>query len=171
MQVSEPDSQWGQTNWNIGVWRTERFIAGPCKEIGGLCPPNIMNSTNQKCKAFLKARWERGVLSCCKLPGVEILCSCSCTQRSGHNVLQTSNKTHVILQGGSKAEDMAEGPGKARSVLLSYGFGKLETMISVCGVGSTCNFFFINYIVNWTFLSFMECLDFQVLRVKRDDNI
>ena len=25
---------------NIRVWSRERFIAGPCKEMGGLCPAN-----------------------------------------------------------------------------------------------------------------------------------
>ena len=38
-------------------------------------------------KAFSKARWRRaGVIGCCKLLGVRILCSCSGPHRSGHDV-------------------------------------------------------------------------------------
>ena len=37
-------------------------------------------------KALLKARWGRDVVSCCKLLGVGILCSCSCPHGSGQNV-------------------------------------------------------------------------------------
>ena len=29
------NAQWGQTKWNAGVGTRERFIAGPCKEMGG----------------------------------------------------------------------------------------------------------------------------------------
>ena len=29
-----------QTNQNVGVWSRERFIAGPGKEMDGLCPEN-----------------------------------------------------------------------------------------------------------------------------------
>ena len=32
-QVYVPGAQWGQTNWNIGVWRKERFISGPGKYV------------------------------------------------------------------------------------------------------------------------------------------
>ena len=37
-QVRVPDTQWGQTDQNVGVWCRERFISGPCKEMGGLWP-------------------------------------------------------------------------------------------------------------------------------------
>ena len=69
---------------NFGVWSRERFIAGPCKEMGGSCPKSP-NSSKGFSKALLKARWGRGVVSC-KLLGVEILFSCSCLHRSGHSV-------------------------------------------------------------------------------------
>ena len=68
-QICVPNAQWGQTNWNIRVWRKERFIVRPCHETGGLCPLNIPNYPNQTCKAFLKARWGRGMVSYCKLLG------------------------------------------------------------------------------------------------------
>ena len=38
MQVCVPDFQWGQTNWNVGVWSRERFTAKPCKETRWLKP-------------------------------------------------------------------------------------------------------------------------------------
>ena len=41
MQVHVPDVQWGQTKWNVGVGSRERFIAGPCKEMGGFYPKNL----------------------------------------------------------------------------------------------------------------------------------
>ena len=69
--------------WN--VWSRERFIAGPCKEMGGSCPKNP-NSPKGFNKASLKVRWERGLVSCCRLLGVGILCSGSCPRRSGHDV-------------------------------------------------------------------------------------
>lgn len=31
-------------NWNLGVWSRERFVAGPCREMGGSCPPNLNSS-------------------------------------------------------------------------------------------------------------------------------
>ena len=37
-------------------------------------------------KGFGKAKWGKGVVSCCELLGVGILCSCSCPRRSGHDV-------------------------------------------------------------------------------------
>ena len=45
---------------NIRVWNGERFITGPCKEMGGSCSksPNVTDSFP---KAFLKANGERGV--------------------------------------------------------------------------------------------------------------
>ena len=48
--------------------------------------PKTLSSPKGFTKAFLKARWERGVVSCCKLLGLGILCCCSCPQRSGQDV-------------------------------------------------------------------------------------
>ena len=31
MHICVPDTQWGQTNLNIGVWRREKLMAGPSK--------------------------------------------------------------------------------------------------------------------------------------------
>ena len=50
MQVPVSNAQWGQTNWNTGIWSRERFIAGPCKERGGSCsslelPEGFLQST------------------------------------------------------------------------------------------------------------------------------
>ena len=45
----------------------KRFMAGPCKEIGGSCLKNIPNSPNQNCKAFLKIRRGEGCVGCCNL--------------------------------------------------------------------------------------------------------
>ena len=61
---------------------------------GWLMPPKP-NSLKGFSKALLKARWGRALVTCCKLLGVRILCSCP--HRSGHMFLLTSNKTNVIL--------------------------------------------------------------------------
>ena len=38
MQVHVVNTQWVPTNRNVWVWSRERFIARPCKEMGGLWP-------------------------------------------------------------------------------------------------------------------------------------
>ena len=37
-QVRVSNAQRGHTHQNVRVWSRERFIAGPCKEMGGSCP-------------------------------------------------------------------------------------------------------------------------------------
>ena len=39
-KVIEPHDSEVKQYQNIGVWSTERFIAGPCKELGALCLKN-----------------------------------------------------------------------------------------------------------------------------------
>ena len=39
-----------------GSLEQRNFIARSCQETGGLCPQNILNSLDQNCKMFLKAR-------------------------------------------------------------------------------------------------------------------
>ena len=53
-------AQCSQTNWNVWVWSRERFIAGPCKEVGGSGHRKTQSSQNGK--AFSKARWGREVV-------------------------------------------------------------------------------------------------------------
>ena len=38
------------------VWSRERFIAGPSKEMGDLCPRKTLNTLNDFSKTFLKTR-------------------------------------------------------------------------------------------------------------------
>ena len=63
--------------------KKKRFIAGPCKETGGLCSKNTKLLT-----ALLKARWERGAwliaMNFLLSESFRILCSCDCP--SGHTV-------------------------------------------------------------------------------------
>ena len=61
------DLQWGQTNWNISVWRRERFVARPCKDIGGLCPkkPKLVKGFG---KVLIKAKRDTvSVISLCPI--------------------------------------------------------------------------------------------------------
>ena len=48
--------------------------------------PKTLNSLKGFSKAFVKARWGRSVVFCCRFLGVGILCPCSCPHRSGHHV-------------------------------------------------------------------------------------
>lgn len=59
VQVPVPNTQWGQTNQNVGVWSRERFIAVPCKENGWLVPQKDPKLPKQNCRGFLKAMWGR----------------------------------------------------------------------------------------------------------------
>ena len=80
-----PKSQWGSTDRIFGVRIRERFIAGPCKEMGGWCPQRLACWTPRKVSErhfFLKARGWVGVDGCCQLLGAGILGSCSCPRRS-----------------------------------------------------------------------------------------
>ena len=60
------------------------FIAGPCKMTDGSYfkspkPSKVFSKT------LSKARWRRGMASCCQFLGVGILCSYKCPHRSGHD--------------------------------------------------------------------------------------
>ena len=76
----------GKQEEYVKVWSRERFIAGPCKEIGWLMPQRTSNSSKGVSKAILKARWGRGMVDGCKCLGVGILCSCSFPHRSRHHL-------------------------------------------------------------------------------------
>lgn len=106
-------------NQKVRVWIRERFIGGPCMETGGSCPQNIPNSPNQNCKAFLKARWRRSIVVCCRLLSAEIPCSCNCPQRFSYDVPIKPWQDTFILQRGAKAENMGEGPAP-KSPIGSY---------------------------------------------------
>ena len=90
-----PDTQWGQTNRNVGVWSREGF----CRAMQGerVHAPQTLDSLKSFSKAFLKARWGRGVVGCCKLLGVGILCPCRCLGRSSHNVLVNLQQDKCFL--------------------------------------------------------------------------
>ena len=85
MQVCVPEASEVKWYWNVGVWRKERFIADSHKESGWPMSQKTLNSLKGCSKAFLKARWRRGVAGCCKPLGVRILCSCCCPLWSGHD--------------------------------------------------------------------------------------
>ena len=52
-------------NPNVGVWRRERFIAGPCKGTGGSCskkPPSSQKGFNKAfCKSQVRERGSQGM--------------------------------------------------------------------------------------------------------------
>ena len=66
-----------------------------CRAMQGSCPPKTPNHPKGFSKALLKARWRRGMVSCCKLLGVGI-CSRRCPHRSGHDVSVSLHQTNVI---------------------------------------------------------------------------
>ena len=61
------------------------------------CAPQSPNSLSGFSEALLKARLVRGMVSCCKILGVGILCSCSCPYRSDYNVPVNFQQDGVIL--------------------------------------------------------------------------
>ena len=76
-----------QTNKNLKHQNLEqRSLLYALQGEGVFHAPKTLSSPKGFTKAFLKARWERGVVSCCKLLGLGILCCCSCPQRSGQDV-------------------------------------------------------------------------------------
>ena len=85
-QVTVPDTQWGQQTETSEFGAEKGLLQGhPSRQVAH-APQNIPNSLNQNCKAFVKAKWGRGVVGCCKLLGAETLCSCSCSQKSVYHV-------------------------------------------------------------------------------------
>ena len=85
LQVPVPEAQWGQKNLKHQNLEQRSLLYGLQGE-GVVYAPKTLSSPKGFTKAFLKARWERGVVSCCKLLGLGILCFCSCPQRSGQDV-------------------------------------------------------------------------------------
>ena len=59
-----PDARWGQTNQNVGVWSRERFISGPCKEIGWLMLKNPGLTRGFQGEVFIGKIWSVGYRVC-----------------------------------------------------------------------------------------------------------
>ena len=73
-----------------------QYTVRPNQNVEGPVPSKIP-SLKDFSKAFSKAKLRRGVVGCCKLLGIGILCSCSCPCRSGHDVPINLNNSNVIL--------------------------------------------------------------------------
>lgn len=74
----------GEAKPKCGVWRRESLFQGQERREGPV--PSKIPSLKDFSKAFSKAKLKRGVVGCCKLLGIGILCSYSCSYRLGHNV-------------------------------------------------------------------------------------
>ena len=61
------------------------------------CVSQSPDSLSGFSKALLKARLVRGMISCCKVLGVGILCSCICPHRSDYNVPVNFQQDGIIL--------------------------------------------------------------------------
>ena len=82
VQDPVPCTVWSNnTETKFGAERV--LLKGHTKRINE--PPNP-NSPKDFSKAFLKAKWGRGVIGCCRLLGVGMLCSFSCPCRSSHHI-------------------------------------------------------------------------------------
>ena len=86
MQVHVSDAQWGQTILKRQTLEQRKVYYRAMQGEWVAHASKTLNSLKGFSKAFLKARWGRGVVGCCKPLGVGILCSRSCPHRSGHNV-------------------------------------------------------------------------------------
>ena len=80
-----PDAQWGQTKRKLESGAEKGLLQSHARRQVA-CGQRTPNSLKGFSKTLLKARWGRGVVSCGKLLGVGILCSCSCPCRSGQYV-------------------------------------------------------------------------------------
>ena len=89
LQVPVLDAQGGKKKnkktWNIKSLEQRSLLYG-LKGESVVHAHKTLSSAKGFTKAFLKARWEMGVVSCCKLINLVILCCCSCPQRSGQTV-------------------------------------------------------------------------------------
>ena len=63
-QSCVPYAQWGQINWNVGVWSRERFIARPNKENGWLMLKNPELLHGFGGKVFIGKMWGKGWRVC-----------------------------------------------------------------------------------------------------------
>ena len=79
-QVRVLYAPWSHTTWNGRVWSREDRIAGLWRR-QVLPAQKSPNSWKGFCKALLKARWGRGMVSYHRLTGLGILASCSCCPR------------------------------------------------------------------------------------------
>ena len=75
-----------QTETSYWSLEQRKFYCRAMQEEWVAHTPKTPNSSKGFSKALLKARWGKGVVHCCKLPGAGILCSCRCPSRSGHSV-------------------------------------------------------------------------------------
>ena len=64
MKVCVPDAQWGQTNWKVGLWSRERFIAGPSKKNGWLVLKNPELPEGCQGEVFIGKIWGEGCRVC-----------------------------------------------------------------------------------------------------------
>ena len=55
-QVHVPEAHWGQTNWNVGVWNREQFIARPPEETRWLMPWKAYSSLKGVLSRFSRVR-------------------------------------------------------------------------------------------------------------------
>ena len=72
-QDPEPDAQWGQTNWNTGVWSRKKFIAGPCKENGWLVPPQNPKLLEVFQQSGFKSHVREGQVTGCAISSCTVL--------------------------------------------------------------------------------------------------
>lgn len=80
-------------NWNLEL-KQEKAYWGSCR--GKAHVLKTPNSSKGFSKAFLKVQWGRGMVSCCRLLGIEILCS-EAVQVGWVAMFWNLDKTNIIL--------------------------------------------------------------------------
>ena len=76
---------------------SEKSLLKAIHGIGSLVPKKNPVSWKGFKKTFLKAKWGRGVVGCCKVLSGGILCSCSYPPRSGQDVPGNPQQDNVTL--------------------------------------------------------------------------
>ena len=93
--------------------------------------PKIPNSPKGFSKVFLNSRWRMGIVGCCELLGVNILCPCSCPCRSGHIVpVNLQDKCYSLFCFLSLYEGESIIPLKVRALRMGSIFQALGNILS-----------------------------------------
>ena len=82
-EQTKSQSLWSREMFCCRAMQGDRWLK--LKKPRNLPPPHPQKKTGFS-KAFLKARWGKSVVGCCKLLGLGILCSCICPHGSDQDV-------------------------------------------------------------------------------------
>ena len=126
-QVCVPNAQWGQTNWNIGIWSRERFTAGPCQEKRYFLPWKVSASSR-----FWQSTFKSQVRDEGSRVSNQLMHSSLTGWRWGSSVLSQvwtlsilrlqENSHHVVFPFGEDFSHLQNNSGNVYQILLARYF-------------------------------------------------